>query len=202
MLEFEQVIKVRGHLKITSTCAITGRIISVNEGENLVLNTGLTDLCNLLAGNIIVPLGVVSGDVLNSATSPLLHVPQYGQFGFRATAPIPTEVSPLGDPDTTGSNGTLDINVVTPSQASEIVRATTSYKALNSVTFQLTIPPNKGNASNGDDRIYREAVLMSLTSVTPQKYRWFARRAFSDTIKNSTTILSAEWTFSFAAKEN
>jgi hypothetical protein len=195
-MKFLSQIGISGSLKLTIIDAFTKEIIRVDEGNNLVLNTGLQDLCYLLSGNIIVPSDLVSGAILNTTGKALPNVPFYGQFGTNGTTPSST------DPQVgyRYGNGTLDANASTPLNASEIIRATNYYSETNKVTFQFFLQPTQGNGpTEGFDRIYREAVLMSKTLDDPLEFRWFARRTFGDTIKNNSTIISAEWTFTFVA---
>lgn len=187
-----QSIKVSGLLKITSTDVKTGKILHVDEGDNLVLDTGLEDLAYLLAGNIVMPTDLVSGSVLNTTEAALPHIPLWGQFGSNGTTPSATDHSQY-------FNGTLDDLVTTPTNASEIVRATTYSPLPTKVTFQFFLNAGQGNGPGVEGRLYREAVLMSRVSDEPYIYRWFARRTFGDVVKNNTTLLSAEWTFTFVA---
>jgi hypothetical protein len=189
----EQILRVRGALKLTVKDASTGEILQVNEGDNLVLNTGLESLCHMLVGDITVPADVISNNKLNSSKKALTHVPLYGQFGVNSNAPSATDTSPF-------FNGTLDSNAVTPYGASDIIKAKYFYPSQNSVTIQFLLPPNKGNGEGGPDGItYREAVLMCKVSDSPIQYKWFARRVFGGIVKTSGTLIEAEWTFSLTA---
>lgn len=185
-------IKVSGRLKITSINAKTGEILYVDEGDNLVLDTGLEDLCYLLSGNIEIPTDLVGGTILNTTDVALPHIPLWGQFGSNGTTPSATDHSLY-------YNGTLDDLVTTPTNASEIIRATTYSPTSTKVTFQFFLDAGQGNGTGPEGRLYREAVLMSRISDDPYIYRWFARRTFGDVIKNNSTLLSAEWTFTFVA---
>lgn len=185
-------IKVNGRLKVTSTDVLTGKILYVDEEENLVLDTGLEDLCYLLSGNILIPTDLISGQLLNGTTAALDHLPLYGQFGVNGSTPSATDHSRY-------PNGSLDEVITTPMFASPIVRVTSYSSGSTKITFQFFLSASQGNGSGTVGRLYREAVLMSRTSDNPYTYRWFARRTFGDVIKNYTTLLSAEWTFTFVA---
>ena len=193
----EPAIGIRGNLKLTLTDAETGKVLHVDEGPNLVLNTGIEDLCHLMAGDTTVPVDVSAGQPLHLSTRTLPYVPIYGQFGASGTTPASNDKSQY-------SNGTLDLNTISPTFASDIIKAsayfplsTTVPPISNQITVQFTLPPNKGNGPGGTDITYREAVLMSKVADSPVQYRWFARRVFADIIKNPTSILTAEWTFTF-----
>lgn len=193
----ESSIGVRGNLKLTLTDDKTGEVLQVDEGPNLVLNTGIEDLCHLMAGDTNVPADLVAGQRLHLTTRALPHVPIYGQFGTSGVTPASNDVSQY-------ANGTLDLNTISPTYASDIIKASAYYPLSttvppisNQITVQFTLSPNKGNGPGGTDITYREAVLMSKVADSPTQYRWFARRVFADIIKNSTSILTAEWCFTF-----
>lgn len=194
-MNFNLNLSAKGHLKLTVKDALTGEILQVDEGPNLVLNTGLESLCYLMTGNITVPSDVLPGALLNSTEKAIDNLPLYGQFGVNANTPRATDSSSY-------FNGSLDVNVVTPYGASDILKANYFYPSQNSVTIQFLLPPNKGNGT-GDDTtgiIYREAVLMCKVTDSPVRYKWFARRVFGDIIKNRTTLIEAEWTITFVAE--
>jgi len=182
---------IKGNVKLTSTDANTGEILQVDEGENLVLNTGLVSLCHLLGGDIRVPEGSSPGSLLSASTYPILYLPQYGQFGMSAATPRADDLPRF-------ANGTLASAVVNPIDASDIIKADVSYPSTNSVKFQFLLKPNQGNSQAGGNNTYSEVVLMALINRAPVTYQWFARRVFSQMIKRPSTILSAEWTFTFA----
>lgn len=187
-----QVIKVKGHLKVVSKDAVTGKILQIEEGPNLVLNTGLESLCKLMAGDIIVPSDVNPNDILNKTYKANPNLPLYGQFGTNAIAPRATNTP-------SRFNGTLDDNLVTPREASDIIRVNSFYTDQTSLTIQLLLPPTKGNGIGEGFMIYREAVLMCKVSDAPIRYKWFARKVFGDIEKSASTLIEAEWTFSFLA---
>lgn len=192
-MNFTQSIQVGGHLKLTVKDALTGEIIKVDEGSNLVLDTGLQSLSYLMAGDITVPSDVSEGSFLNSSEKAIPHLPIYGQFGTNATVPRGGDISPW-------FNGSLSNNAVSPLDASDILRANHFYPSANSVTIQFLLPPNKGNGIGAPEGIiYREAVLMCKVSDSPIRYNWFARRVFSDITKTYGTLIEAEWTFTFVA---
>lgn len=191
-LKFNQHIGINGKLRIKSIDINTGKIISINEGNNLVLNTGLEDLCYLLSGNILLPQDAASGRYLSDTAFAVNHLPIYGQFGTNGSVPVPNDVSSF-------PNGTLDPSVTSPTIASNILTASAYYPATNSVTIQFSLPPSLGNGVANTGTVYREAVLMSRVSDTPIIYKWFSRRVFPDMAKNSTTMLVAEWQFTFTA---
>jgi len=187
----DQSIKVRGYLKVTSKDALTGKVLQVEEGPNLVLNTGLESLCHLMTGDIVVPTDVPVGSTLASTEKASPYLPLYGQFGTNAMVPRATDVPPR-------FNGTLDDNMVSPYGASDIIRTNSFYlDQENSFTIQLLLPPSKGNGPGSIT--YREAVLMCKVTDSPLRYKWFARRVFGDIEKNGTTLIEAEWTFTFVA---
>lgn len=192
-MNFTQSIQVSGHLKLTVKDAITGEVIKVDEGNNLVLDTGLQSLSYLMAGDIAVPSDIEAGDFLNQSDKAIPHLPLYGQFGTSAAVPRSSNISPW-------YNGSLSNNAVSPLDASDILKAKHFYSSGNSVTIQFLLPPNKGNGIGAPEGIiYREAVLMCKISDSPIKYNWFARRVFSDIIKTYGTLIEAEWTFTFVA---
>lgn len=193
-------IGVKGYLKVTLT-DLTGKVLQVEEGPNLVLNTGLEDICRLIAGDTQVPVDLVSGQSLHETVHALPRVPLYGQFGNSAQAPASDDASIF-------DNGTLDKNAASPQLASDILRSTAFYPLSsttppisNQVTVQFTLSPSQGNGPGGTDTIYREAVLMSKMVDNPIQYRWFARKTFGDIIKNPTSIMTAEWTFVFVVPQ-
>ncbi len=193
----ESSIGISGSLKITTIDALTGETISVDSGKNLVLNSGLEDLCHLMAGDTTVPTDLIAGQTLNETVFALPHVPIYGQFGTSSIAPSSADSSNF-------DNGTLDINAASPTTASPIIKATAYYPLStttppisNSITVQFTLPPGEGNGPGGTDITYREAVLMCKIVDNPIQYSWFARRVFTDKIKNPTIIMTAEWNFTF-----
>jgi len=189
-------IGVKGNLKLTLT-DLSGKVLHVDEGPNLVLNTGIADICHLLAGDTQVPVDLVPGDYLYETNTALPHIPIYGQFGPSSTAPTSDDASVY-------PNGTLAANLATPTFASNIVKATayfplstTNPPVSNSITVQFTLSPTQGNGPGGTNMTYREAVLMCRIADSPIQYSWFARRVFGDITKSPTSILSAEWTFTF-----
>lgn len=185
-------MKAKGYLTLTVKDAVTGQILQKEEGENLILNTGLESLCHLLVGDMAVPSDIDNGN-LNSSRKAMEHIPLYGQFGVNSAAPRATDTSPH-------FNGTLDSNTVTPYGASNILRAKYFYPAQNAVTIQFLLPPDKGNGDGGINGIaYREAVLMCKISDSPVQYKWFARKAFGDIIKTKGILIEAEWTITFIA---
>lgn len=187
------LIKITGKLKITRK-DLNGNILSISEGENLVLNTGLESLTKLLSGQIKIPTNPTAGNLLNQYTTPIPYLPMYVQFGVSSTSPSLTDTSIY-------SNGTLDSNTVSPVNASDIMKVTYFSTALNKITLQATLAPNKGNGPGGSGITYREAVLMYYTSSTPPIYKWFARRVFGDTYKDASSIIEAEWEFEFSTRE-
>lgn len=231
----EAAIGVKGSVKLTVLDALTGKVIHVDEGPNMVLNTGIEDICHLIAGDTTVPVDLLPGQSLYHSLQALPRVPLYGQFGNSGTTPASTDAS-------TFSNGTLDVNASSPTSASDIVKASAYFPVVvapgqtttdisappptnstggvlpmagdsgvtvpavmisnptyinNSVTVQFALLPSQGNGPGGTDVTYREVVLMSKIVDNPIQYRWFARRVFGDIIKNPTTIIAAEWTFTF-----
>jgi hypothetical protein len=200
---YQACIGINGRLKISTIDAVTGIVTHVDEGPNMVLNTGLEDICHLMAGDTTVPSDLLAGQTLYQTVHALPHVPLYGQFGSSGIIPASNNAS-LFD------NGTLDQNASSPGAGvSDIVRATAFYPLSkdtppisNSITVQFTLSPNQGNGIGGTDTVYREAVLMSKIQDNPIKYSWFARRVFGDIIKNPTTIIKAEWTFIFIIDRN
>jgi hypothetical protein len=229
----ELSIGVSGNLKLTVTDAVTGKVLRVDEGPNMILNTGIEDICHLLAGDTTVPTDLLAGQLLYQSSMAIPRIPLYGQFGVSSISPASTDASKF-------DNGTLDKNASSPdsSVASEIIKSiayfpitliqsqSTSGNATpgtgpvpvststatnntvpvavsnpsyinNQVTVQFTLEPNQGNGIGGTDTTYREVVLMSKIVDNPVQYRWFARRVFGDIIKNPTTIITAEWTFTF-----
>lgn len=189
-------IGISGKLKLTVSDATTGKILQVEEGDNLVLNTGLTSLCNLLSGNITVPSDITPGMILNETNYALPDVPLYGQFGMNTPA-INRGTTPGPDDKSDFTNGTLDSSATSPSAASDIVKATSYSSSKYGISFQFTLAPNQGNGLAGAGMTYKEAVLMSKISDDPLTYNWFARKTFSSITKNTTTIISGEWTFAF-----
>lgn len=184
-------IKVSGKLKLTMK-DLNGNVLSVDEGSNLILTTGLTSLCNLLVGNILVPSDVTPGKKLYQTSKAISYAPFYIQFGTRATPPLASDISPY-------DNGTLDANTISPTNASEIIKSTYFLPSSNSVTLKASLPETLGNGSAGQGLTYREAVLMSKEGDNPIKFAWFSRRVFSDKIKTPLNTLEAEWTFTFNA---
>lgn len=187
-----QSIQIKGHLKLVSKDALTGEVLQLEEGPNLVLNTGLESLCKLMAGDIIVPTDVTPNDILNKTYKANPNLPLYGQFGTNAIVPRATDVP-------SRFNGTLDDNLVTPQGASEILKVNSFYINQNSLTIQLLLPPTKGNGIGEGTMTYREAVLMCKVSDSPIRYKWFARKVFGDIEKSASTLIEAEWTFTFLA---
>jgi len=184
-------IKVAGKLKLTMK-DLNGNILSVDEDSNLILNSGLTSLCNLLVGNISLPSDISAGTKLYQSYKAMPYLPLYIQFGTRATPPQRTDIPPY-------DNGTLDPNTISPAYASEIIKTTFYSSSSNSITLKVSLPGNLGNGSSGQGLTFREAVLMSKEGDTPIKFSWFARRVFGDKIKTPLNTLEAEWTFTFTA---
>ncbi len=182
-----------GNLTITRK-DLNGNILDVDNGSNLILNSGLGALTKLVSGQIAIPTNPTAGFNLNVYTTPVPYLPYYVQFGTSSIAPSPTDVS-------VHQNGTLDANTVSPVGASPILRCTTYNTATNSIVFQAVLPPNQGNGPSGSGITYREAVLMSYDVASPPKYSWFARRVFSDKFKDSSVIIEVEWTLTFATRE-
>ena len=185
-------IGINGKLRLTLKDADTGKVLQVEEGDNLVLNTGIEDLCYLLSGNIIIPSDVPEGMAVSQTEGALPHVPAWAQFGVnpRGTTPAATDKSDF-------TNGTLDDNVKTPSSASEIVKVNPYFSSNSVITLQFSLPPSIGNGPRGTGMTYREAVLLTYLSVLPPKYRFFARKTFADINKTPMTVLEAEWSFQF-----
>lgn len=186
-----QTIGVEGRLKIT-LLDTKGNILMVDEGPNLVVDSGLMDICHLVSGNIQVPLDLVAGSSLSSTLRALPHVPLYGQFGPNSTPPASGN---NGIPGVV--NGTLDKDISNPLTASPLIKVSSFFPAQNSLTVQFALSPSEGNGPGGAYQVYREAVLMCKTNDSPETYSWFARRVFSDVTKDTSTIITAEWTFLF-----
>lgn len=195
MLKLSNKISIQGSLRIVSKCAKTGKILQIEEGKNLVLDTGLEDFCKAIVGDITLP-SVTAGTKLGAITgNPLAHIVQYAQFGTDPTPSTSTSVSK-------NDNGTLDPNVVTPGSASDIIPVSYYFPYPNVIVFQLNLSPGIGNGINYPNGItYTEAVLMSLTNTTPMTYRWFARRVFGGIVKTNTSLIEAEWTLTFTTAE-
>jgi hypothetical protein len=196
-LNYTTTIGISGYLVIKSIDATSGKVLQIEEGPNLVLNSGLEDIAHLLAGDTVVPVDLVAGQTLHQTIHALPRVPLYGQFGSSSIPPASNDASPF-------DNGSLDNNASSPLAASDIVKATAYYPFLpsippisNKITVQFSLPPNKGNGIGGTSTVYREAVLMSKMVDNPIQYRWFARRVFGDIIKDPTTLITSEWTFTF-----
>ena len=197
-MRFNNSIMTCGKLKITTRDAVTGKILQCDEGDNLILNSGLSSLCNLISGNFVV--SDVASTVYSAAYAQA--VPLYIQFGSDAT--------PVSSSDRSGfPNGTLDEVTSSPSKASDIVKGTITYPGApysnNPCMFQFFLGPTNGNGI-GDPGVgltYREAVLMSRGAPVggEERYTWFARRSFPDILKTGSILLEAEWTFTFNAKE-
>lgn len=195
-------IGVKGNLKLTLTDALSGKVLHVDEGPNLVLNTGIEDICHLLAGDTQVPVDLASGQYLYETNHAMLHLPIYGQFGRSSK-------SPTSDDASIYPNGALDPNLASPIQASNIIKSTASFPlsttlppVSNKITVQFTLTPTQGNGPGGTSITYREAVLMCKVADSPIQYSWFARRVFGDITKSPTSILTSEWTFTFVVSRS
>lgn len=198
-------ISLKGKLKLTTIEAATGRIISVDEGDNLVLRSGVNSLANLLTGFTRLPYPTATGGIATDPTllpgqrlidinGPVSDIVKYVQFGRGSSSPTYDDVSSY-------SNGTLDPNSVSPSGASPIVPVTAVIGLDNTVTFTCQLTKDQGNITPGGDTVYTEAVLMGRSSENPIVYKWFARRVFSGRAKNSSVILKADWSMVFSVQE-
>lgn len=189
-----QLITISGNLKLTIKDSKTHEIIRVDFGKNLILNSGLTSVCKLLAGDTFVPPASSSGYYLNTVVG-VPHLPRWVQFGTNGQETTPSDAPTL-------ENGTLDPNTITPTGASDILEVSHFYPEFNTLTFQFLLPSNKGNGTGlSGSMTYKEVVLMCKDSNNPPHFTWFARRTFPDIVKTPNNYIEGEWTINFTGKE-
>ena len=128
-------IEVKGQLTITSIDAKTGKILDIDTGDNLVLRSGSASLGKLLTGLATLPVGeniVYEGQTIRDFVGPVPNIVRYVQFGTRSTPVAYDDVPPY-------DNGTLDQNVINPTNASPIVEINKSNIGIgNDGTVQFT----------------------------------------------------------------
>ena len=169
-MQFNNDIKLVGTVKIISK-DLSGKILEIRHGNNLVLNTGYTALLGLISGKI----------AYNDYPKNII---KYAQFGING-------ITPLFSDAPSSEDGKL--NTVSP-----LLAVTNFQENNNSVTFQAVLPPHLGNSLDPDDPlVYKEVVLLMQPSTSPITYSWFSRRCFSDLLKLDTILFELSWTFSF-----
>jgi hypothetical protein len=170
-MELKDKIEVHGRLTIKTIDGATGLVLNEDTGENCILDSGITQICRRIAGDSVYPVALL-------------------QLGANATPETVTDAPINGD-------GTLNAS------PSELFDVKAYFLTPGKTLFKCIVNLNEGNGFNSTGSAsYNEAVLMYRRGIPipnglSLEYDWFARKTFSNKIKNSNLLFELNWEISF-----
>jgi hypothetical protein len=167
-MNLKDKLEIHGRLTIKTIDGATGAILDEETGENCILDSGIYQICRRIAGEAVYPVALL-------------------QLGSDAT-PETVKDAPIN------SDGTLS------AYPSELFDVKAYYLTPGKTLFKCIINLNEGNGTGSAS--YNEAVLMyrrgtPIPNGLSLEYDWFARKTFSNKIKNSNLLFELNWEISF-----